>query len=331
MNLSKEKKLINDTMLASDAWNVASEPLLKQVLQNSIRKLYTTSVETANKDVAEISSAFRKQSGIDLKSLDLEEELEDNALLALVTQFVRKSKAKRIAAASQANAAAAQAAAAARAAAVPLSQRVHIKVAGISMGAPIIIPTRHASQFTQTIENKFMDIHLKDVNSTLGPLVALQNDGKRIGISSALTVQVDLCVAALEWVRDAMAVLAPPKDGKFSTEKDKTWGDSSQQSIITLMDDTKGFISEEVRQIVSDKLQGTALSGVSNSAKEIKELFESSKGDSNSDEGRAFERLQAITESKGKRSVVKPKRRLLHQRGRRSRWSQRRRSRRQKM
>ena len=169
VNLSKEKKLINDTMLASDAWNVASEPLLKQVLQNSIRKLYTTSVETANKDVAEISSAFRKQSGIDLKSLDLEEELEDNALLALVTQFVRKSKAKRIAAASQANAAAAQAAAAARAAAVPLSQRVHIKVAGISMGAPIIIPTRHASQFTQTIENKFMDIHLKDVNSTLGP------------------------------------------------------------------------------------------------------------------------------------------------------------------
>ena len=69
----------------------------------------------------------------------------------------------------------------------------------------------------------------------------------------------------------------------------------------------RGFISEEVRQIVSDKLQGTALSGVSNSAKEIKELFESSKGDSNSDEGRAFERLQAITESKGKRSVVKPK------------------------
>ena len=257
--------------------------------------------------MANISSAFQQQTDIDLKSLDLEEDLEDNALLTLVTQFVKKSKAKRIAAASQANAAAAQAAAAARAAAVPLSQRVHIKVAGISMGAPIIIPTRYAGQFMQPMETKFMDSHLKDVSATMGSLAALQKDGQRIGISSRLTVQVDLCVAALEWVRDAMAVLAPPKDGKFSTEKDKTWGDSSQQSIMALMDDTKGFISEEVRQGISNRLQGTALSGVSNSAKEIKELFESSKGDSSSDEGRAFERLQFITESKGKRSLAKPK------------------------
>ena len=55
-----------------------------------------------------------------------------------------------------------------------------------------------------------MDVHLRQVNICLNALNALKTDGRRTGISSPLTVQIDLCIAALEWVKDAMNLLAPP-------------------------------------------------------------------------------------------------------------------------
>ena len=81
VDISDERKLISDTINASESWKNTATPILQRILNDDVNKLALKAAEVTKSDPSKVSKAFSTPKEVDLAPLDLEGELEDDKLL----------------------------------------------------------------------------------------------------------------------------------------------------------------------------------------------------------------------------------------------------------